>query len=167
MNKFNLVIIGAGPAGLYAGFYAGLRHIKTLIVDVSTQIGGQPANVFGAKYVYDMPGIHKITGNQLISNLVDQVTSQKEFVSIKLKTHIKSLLSNPNQKDEYLIDFSDGTQCEAQAVIFATGNGGFNPIRLLASQFDHFENIHYLIKEEETYKNKKIVVLGGGDSALD
>lgn len=160
--KTDIVIIGSGPSGLYAGFYAGLRGLNAVIVDELEIAGGQLATLYPEKYIYDIAGIPKIKAQDLVDDLVKQ-TSRFETTKYLLNNKVEGFVKHENgftvTTDKHVI--------ECSGVIIAAGNGAFAPRPLGVEGEKELNNINYFITDPNEYKGKKVAIFGGGDSAVD
>lgn len=170
MNSQNIIhtdlcIIGAGPVGLFAVFEAGLLKMRCHLVDALPQIGGQLSEIYPHKPIYDIPGFPEIKAQELVDNLMEQI---KPFnPGFTLGERVEQL-----QKDEegnFIVSTSDQTQIHCKAVVIAGGLGCFEPRKPEVENLEQFEGkgVSYMVKDPEVYRDKKIVLAGGGDSALD
>ncbi len=161
----DLCIIGAGPVGLFAVFEAGLLKMRCHVVDALPQIGGQLSEIYPRKPIYDIPGYPSILAQELVDRLAEQIAPfRPEFT---LGERVETLEKNAEGK--FVVKTSEETEIIASAVVIAGGLGCFEPRKPQLEQLERFENkgIRYLIKNPEDYRNKKLVLAGGGDSALD
>lgn len=156
-----VLIIGAGPTGLYAAFLAGLRNLNAAVIESSGEPGGQLTAVYKDKFIYDIPGFPKISAKDYIDG---QVIQYERFKS-SLPIYYNEEAIDITKVDDYFIVKTTTKTIETKFVLIAHGGGGFVPQKLKIDQ--HFDNILYYIKDLNQFKDKKIVVLGGGDSALD
>lgn len=163
MDIFDITIVGGGPVGMFAAFYAGIRQRKTKLIDSLPQLGGQLTTLYPEKYIYDIPGFPEIKAADLISNLEKQLrtfthTYCLEEEVIDLKQHEGYLELVTNKGTHY-----------TKAVVLAIGSGSFQPRRLQVENSDIFENrgIDYYISDLMKYAGKKVAIAGGGDSAID
>ena len=163
MSIYDIIIIGAGPAGMYAAFYAGLRNAKTKIIDTLPQLGGQLATLYPEKYIYDIPGFPKIKASKLVENLEKQLRTFPH--SYALGEEVLQIQS----QEECIEIITDKDVHFSKAVILALGNGPFQPRKLQVSQAERFEEngIDYFIPDLMKYAGKKVAIAGGGDSAVD
>ncbi|HIY57359.1 MAG TPA: NAD(P)/FAD-dependent oxidoreductase [Candidatus Tetragenococcus pullicola] len=163
MSIYDITIIGAGPAGMYAAFYAGLRNAKTKIIDTLPQLGGQLATLYPEKYIYDIPGFPKIKASKLVENLEKQLRTFPH--SYALGEEVLQIQS----QEECIEIITDKDVHFSKAVILALGNGPFQPRKLQVSQAERFEEngIDYFIPDLMKYAGKKVAIAGGGDSAVD
>lgn len=162
-NIYELTIVGAGPVGLFAAFYAGIRKAKTKIIDSLPQLGGQLSMLYPEKYIYDVPGFPAIKASELISNL------EKQIAPFAHETCLEEEVIDLLQENDYLrIETTKGTHY-SKAVIFAIGNGSFQPRRLslAGSEMLEGQHIHYYVTDMNKFAGKKVAIAGGGDSAID
>ncbi len=161
--KKDVVIIGAGPAGLFAGFYCGMRKLSAVIVDPLEVAGGRLAALYPEKYIYDVAGHDKIRAIDLIHNLEKQLSRFEETTNFALGEEVIDL-----EKNEDLFTVTTSKQkIEAKAVIIAAGSGAFSPRKLGLEGEEEAENINYFVDYLNKFKDKKVVIFGGGDSAVD
>ncbi|MBT8047488.1 MAG: NAD(P)/FAD-dependent oxidoreductase [Xanthomonadales bacterium] len=163
--KTDVVIIGAGPCGLFQVFELGLLDIHSHVVDSLPQVGGQCTELYPDKPIYDIPALPVCGAQELADRLVEQI---KPF---NAEFHLGQTVTRLVRRDDGRFDLetSAGTQFDAATVILAAGLGAFQPRRLRAKGAEEWEKerIHYRIREPEKLAGKNIVILGGGDSALD
>ncbi|PWK73787.1 thioredoxin reductase (NADPH) [Mucilaginibacter oryzae] len=161
----DICIIGAGPVGLFAVFEAGLLKMRCHLIDVLPQVGGQLSEIYPHKPIYDIPGYPEITAQQLIDNLMLQIAPFNPTFS--LGERVETL----NRRDDgsYDIKTGDGTAVHCQVVVIAGGLGCFEPRKPEIDRLADFEGkgVAYMVKNPEHYRGKKVVLAGGGDSALD
>lgn len=162
MYKTDLLIIGAGPVGLFAGFQAGMLKIQTMLIDSLDSIGGQCAMLYPEKPIYDIPAYPMITGGDLIQRLYDQMSPFKYEIVLNQKV-LKI------EKDSEYIVKTDKSEFRAKAIIIATGGGNFTPNRPPLDKIEEFEgkSIFYSVNNVANFKDKVVVIAGGGDSAVD
>jgi len=165
MIESDICIIGAGPVGLFAIFEAGLLKLRCHVVDVLPQIGGQLSEIYPKKPIYDIPGFPTILAQELIDNLSKQ--AEPFHPTYTLGERIESFY----KKDDgsFKLTTSEGTIIHTKTVAIAAGLGCFEPRKPELEKLEHFEKkgVDYFIKDPEVYKNKKVTIAGGGDSALD
>jgi len=165
MKETDLLIIGAGPVGLFTVFEAGLLKLHCHLIDVLPQPGGQLAEVYPKKPIYDIPGFPSILASDLIDNLMEQIKPFKpEFTLGERAQKLEKL-----DDGKFLLTSNKGTQIKCSAIAIAAGLGCFEPKRPPIHNILDFEDkgIDYIVREPEKYRNKKVVISGGGDSALD
>lgn len=163
--KTDAVIIGAGPVGLFAVFELGLLDIKAELIDILDKPGGQCAELYPEKPIYDIPGYPVITGHELTDRLMEQI---KPFDPIfHLQQRVDEL--QPGGEDGFTLKTDIGTQFEAKVVIVAAGGGSFTPKRPPLGGIEGFEgkSVFYSVRRIEDFKDRNILIAGGGDSALD
>jgi len=161
----DVVIIGAGPAGLFQVFELGLLDIKAHIVDSLAQPGGQCSELYPDKPIYDIPGIPVCDAQELVDRLMEQIKPfSAQFHFGQMVTALRKL-----DNGRFELETSAGTRFDAGCIILAAGLGAFQPRRLRVQGAEAFEHnhIHYRISDPERVRNKRILILGGGDSALD
>ncbi|AMC93614.1 hypothetical protein AOC36_06325 [Erysipelothrix larvae] len=163
MNVYDVVVIGAGPVGLYTGYYCGLRKLNTIICDSLDTVGGQLSNQYPEKVIYDLPGFETITAGEFIQRLDAQISNVEDYVSKKLNFKVVDLINH----GEHFEVKSETDAIFAKSVIVAMGNGSFEPRKMNLFGEDDYKNIHYYVEKKSNYKDKNVVVLGGGDSAID
>lgn len=160
-----MCIIGAGPVGLFAVFEAGLLKIRCHLIDALPQIGGQLSEIYPHKPIYDIPGYPAINAQDLVDNLMRQIEPFKP--TFTLGERVEAL---ERQADgSYYIKGSEGTLIHAAVVVIAGGLGSFEPRKPEIPGIADFEGkgIDYMVKNPEDFRGKRVVVAGGGDSALD
>ena len=162
----DLAIIGAGPAGLYAAFEAGRHGLSAHIVDVLARPGGQCAELYPEKPIFDIPAFVSCTGAELTRNLLAQIERFKP--TFHLGVNAVGLSREP-ASDRWSLSLSDGTVLDAGAVTVAAGAGSFEPRRLLVPGAERYEgtSLLYSVADVERLRGQRVVVVGGGDSAVD
>lgn len=158
----DLVIIGAGPAGLFAGTNAAMQHISACIIESSFEVGGQ-LTLYRDKAIYDLPGLSKIQSGLFIENLYEQYAQFKEQIPLYLNTQAIGL----EAIDGGFKLLTNQGPILAKTILLANGGGMFAPRELDVSGVEGQENIKYSIDNINNYHHKKILILGGGDSAVD
>lgn len=163
---FDIIIVGAGPAGLYATYYAGLRDMSVKLIDALPQLGGQLTALYPEKYIYDVAGFPKILAKELAENLIIQATQYEPEVCLNEK--IIKLERIEDEKIFKLVS-ENGNVHFAKTVLLALGIGAFVPRKLDIPDVQKFEGrgIHYIVKDKSAFKDKDILIVGGGDSAVD
>ena len=166
MITTDIVIIGAGPVGLFAIFEAGLLKMRCHLVDYLPQVGGQLSEIYPKKPIYDIPGYPSVLAQELVDNLMLQA---KPFnPTFTLGERIESLQKNDER--DFVLTTNMGTVINAKTVVIAGGLGCFEPRKPEIENLQKYENgkgVNYMILEPEKYRNQKMVIAGGGDSALD
>lgn len=161
---FDVTIIGGGPAGLYSAFYSGLRELKTKIIEFQPHLGGK-IHVYPEKMIWDVGGQPPISGEQLIEQLVQQgLTFDPEVV---LNEKVESIIRDEQQI--FCLKTASGKMHYSKTIILAVGGGILNPLKLDIEGAERFEvsNLNYTVKSIQRFKDKTIVISGGGNSAVD
>ena len=164
MINTDVVIIGAGPTGIFCAHQLGIIGLKCEIVDNLDKIGGQCIELYPDKPIYDIPAIPECTGEELTNNLIQQI---KPF---NFNFHLSQRVDEiKNKGGKWIIKTSKGTQFSSPNVVIAGGVGSFEPRKFTVKGCEKFEekSIFYSIKDKEIFKNKTVAIFGGGDSALD
>jgi len=165
MIKTDIIIIGAGPTGLFTVFEAGLLKLKCHLIDALPQPGGQCSELYPKKPIYDIPGFPEILAGDLTKNLLEQ---GKQFEpGFTLGERADTI--EKQEDGSFIVTTNKGTQHQAPVVAIASGLGSFEPRKPLLENIAKYEDkgVEYMIKEPEMYRNKDVVIAGGGDSALD
>ena len=165
MIKTDILIIGAGPTGLFTVFEAGLLKLKCHLIDALPQPGGQCSEIYPKKPIYDIPAYPEILAGDLTSKLLEQISSfQPGFTLGERAETIEKL-----EDDTFIVTTNKGTKHHAPIVAIAGGLGSFEPRKPPIPNIAHFEDVgvEYIIRDPEVYRDKKVVIAGGGDSALD
>ncbi len=166
MITTDIAIIGAGPVALFAIFEAGLLKMRCHLIDYLPQVGGQLSEIYPKKPIYDIPGFPSVLAQELIDNLVKQAEPFNPVYT--LGERIESLEKLGDR--DFILTTNMGTKISASVVVIAGGLGCFEPRKPEVENLAQFENgkgISYMVLDPETYRNKNIVIAGGGDSALD
>jgi len=163
-NMTDIAIIGGGPAGMFAAFYAGMRQASVKVIESMPQLGGQLAALYPEKYIYDVAGFPKVTAQELVDRLKEQM---KLFpIDVRLEENVLKL----EKKEERLFELTtDKGTHYAKAVIITAGVGAFEPRRLDLPEAAEFEkkNLHYFVSDLNRFAGQDVLVCGGGDSAVD
>ena len=165
MIKTDIIIIGAGPAGLFAVFEAGLLKLRCHLIDILPNPGGQCSELYPKKPIYDIPGHPEILAGDLVENLLNQCSQfQPGFTLGESAEKISK-----NSKGLFTVVTDKGTAHQAPVVAIAGGLGGFHPRKPIINNIESYEEkgVSYFIKDPNLYKNKNVLIAGGGDSALD
>ena len=165
MIKTDILIIGAGPTGLFTVFEAGLLKLKCHLIDALPQPGGQCSEIYPKKPIYDIPAYPEILAGDLTSKLLEQISSfQPGFTLGERAETIEKL-----EDDTFIVTTNKGTKHHAPIVAIAGGLGSFEPRKPPIPNIADFEDVgvEYIIRDPEVYRDKKVVIAGGGDSALD
>jgi thioredoxin reductase (NADPH) len=165
MINTDITIIGAGPVGLFAVFEAGLLKLRCHLVDALPQVGGQLSEIYPKKPIYDIPGYPSVLAQDLIENLMKQIEPFKPGFTLGERVD-----SFERQEDgSFITTTSDGNKIHSRAICIAAGLGCFEPRKPEISNLELFEGkgVTYMIKDPEMFRGRKVVLAGGGDSALD
>ena len=164
-TQTDVVIIGAGPVGLFQVFELGLQGLKAHVVDALPQTGGQCTELYPDKPIFDIPAVPECTGQELVDNLERQISPFEPVMH--LDQSVDSLERRGEQ--DFLLTTSAGTELACRAVVIAAGAGSFTPVRLRVEGIERFEGeqLFYRVREPARHAGRDVVVLGGGDSALD
>jgi thioredoxin reductase (NADPH) len=165
MIKTDILIIGAGPTGLFTVFEAGLLKLKCHLIDALPQPGGQCSEIYPKKPIYDIPAFPEILAGDLVKNLLEQIKSFNAGYTLGERAETLDKLDDGT----FIVTTNKGTKHHAPVVVIAGGLGSFEPRKPQLENIDKFEDkgISYMIKDPEVYRNKKVLIAGGGDSALD
>ncbi|MNI33668.1 Ferredoxin--NADP reductase [compost metagenome] len=161
---FDITVIGGGPAGLYSTFYSGLREMKTKLIEFQPELGGK-IHVYPEKMIWDVGGLTPVTGEKLIEQLVEQgLTFNPEVV---LNEKVESITRNDD--GIFVLHASSGNKHYSKTVIVAVGGGILNPQKLDIEGAERYEvsNLNYTVKSLQRFKDKTVIVSGGGNSAID
>jgi thioredoxin reductase (NADPH) len=165
MIETDILIIGAGPTGLFAVFEAGLLKLKCHILDALPQAGGQLSELYPKKPIYDIPGFPEVLAGDLVNNLMEQIKQFEPGFTLgeRAETIVKQ------EDGSFIVTSNEGTEFHAKVVAIAGGLGSFEPRKPLIDGIAFYENkgIKYFIKDPEEFRDKRVVIAGGGDSALD
>ncbi|MCM3180741.1 NAD(P)/FAD-dependent oxidoreductase [Cytobacillus horneckiae] len=161
---YDITIIGGGPTGLFTAFYGGMRQASVNIIESLPQLGGQLSALYPEKYIYDVAGFPKIRAQELIDNLKEQMAKFDPTISLE-----QSVETLEKQADGTFKISTDKEVHYSKSVIITAGNGAFQPRRLELESAKQYEgkNLHYFIDDLNHFAGKKVVVFGGGDSAVD
>lgn len=165
MITTDILIIGAGPTGLFAVFEAGLLQLKCHLIDALGQAGGQCSELYPKKPIYDIPGFPEVLAGDLVDNLMQQIAPFQPGFTLGERAETLER----TEDDFFIVTTNKGTQHKAKVVAIAGGLGSFEPRKPEIEGIERFEDkgVAYLIKEPEQYRGKRVVIAGGGDSALD
>ncbi len=165
MIQTDICIIGAGPVGLFAVFEAGLLKMRCHLVDALPQIGGQLSEIYPQKPIYDIPGFPSINAQELVDNLMKQIEPFKP--TFTLGERVETV--NRQEDKSFILRTNEGTEIHCKVIVIAAGLGSFEPRKPAIEKLEEFEGkgVAYMVKNPEHFRNKKIVLAGGGDSALD
>lgn len=163
-HLYDITIIGGGPVGMFAAYYAGMRNADVQLIESLPELGGQVKTLYAEKNIFDVAGFPGITGEDLTQNLTAQLDLFQP--TLKLQTSVQNF--KQDNDGTYLIETDRGTT-RSKGIIIAIGNGAFTP-RKLAFDYDQTledKQIQYFVKNTQQYQDKTIAIAGGGDSAID
>ncbi len=164
-HETDVAIIGAGPVGLFAVFELGLLNIKCHLIDILNRPGGQCAELYPEKPIYDIPALPIVTGQQLTDNLLEQIAPFKpEF-------HFSQMAEKLEKREDgrWRVTTDAGTTLDAKVLVIAAGGGSFTPKKPPIAGIEAYEgvSVFYAVRKMEPFAGKRLVIVGGGDSALD
>ncbi len=164
-SPVDLVIIGGGPTGLFAAFYAGMRRMSATIVDSLDTLGGQLVTLYPEKYIYDVAGFPKVLAKDLAQNLIEQ--GLQFGARVCLGEQVMSLAEDVTHCLFHVV--TDKQEHVCRAVLIAGGVGAFEPKRLPLANASEYEDrgLYYFVKKLDEFADKRILIVGGGDSAID
>ncbi|MFN7710376.1 MAG: NAD(P)/FAD-dependent oxidoreductase [Holosporales bacterium] len=165
VHETDVAIIGAGPVGLFAAFECGMMRLRCHLIDALDTWGGQCAALYPEKPIYDIPGFSKVDGAELVQRLYDQAAPFNP--TYHLDQQVEQLQRTPD--DRWQLVTSKGVVIVAKVVVIAAGVGAFGPNRPPLDHLEDYEgkSVHYYVKRREDFRGKRIVIAGGGDSAVD
>jgi len=163
-DLYDITIVGGGPTGLFAAFYAGMRELKTKIIEALPELGGQLTVLYPEKYIYDAPGFPKILAKELVKNLVQQAMTAHPAICLEER----ALALRREENGTLKLETEKGVHF-SKTVLIAAGVGAFSPNKLPIPDAEKFEGrgVFYFVREKALLKGKKILIVGGGDSAVD
>jgi ferredoxin/flavodoxin---NADP+ reductase len=161
---FDITILGGGPVGLFALFYAGLRGLRAKLIDSLAELGGQLITLYPEKYIYDVAGYPKVLAKDLVKSCVEQGLRFNPAVCLEEK-----VIDLSYHDDRLICLRTDKAEHWTRAIVLAVGVGAFAPKKLTLPDIDRLEGrgIYYFVKEKEPFAGKRAMIVGGGDSAVD
>ena len=165
MKKKDVIIVGAGPVGLFAVHQLGIKGLNAVVIDNLDKIGGQCIELYPDKPIYDIPGVPECTGKELTDKLLEQIKPFKtEFFLNERVDEVRQ-----DNKDEWIVKTNNRNEFLSPNIIIAGGVGSFEPRKLPIKEAEKFEGkyLFYSVKNKDDFKGKNISIFGGGDSALD
>ena len=161
---YDVTIVGGGPVGLFTAFYAGMRNLSVKIIESLPQLGGRPSVIYPEKFIYDVAGFPKVRAKELVANLVEQLgLFEQTFV-------LEQTIQGFERLENGVLKLTTDKEIHiTKTLIIAAGLGAFQPRKLPLENAESFEGktLHYFIDDMSLFKGKKVIVLGGGDSAVD
>ena len=166
--KTDVVIVGAGPVGLFAVFELGLLDLRCHLIDILPRAGGQCSELYPEKPIYDIPGFPVVTGQAIIDNLMKQIEPFNPTFHFNEQVEGLEVLGTP-EAPLFRVTTDAGQVFETKVVIVAAGGGSFQPKRPPVAGIEEYEgkSVFYAVRKMETFRGKKVLIVGGGDSALD
>ena len=164
----DITIIGAGPVGLTTAFWAGMREATCRVIDSLPEIGGQLTTLYPEKWIYDVPGHPKIIARDLVENLREQAIEQFE-VPVHLEVTAESITYEGEGEDRVVVLHTNIGELRSRTVIVSGGHGAFEPKKLPGYDLTPWEGrgVHYLVGSKSEFAGKRVLIIGGGDSACD
>ncbi len=164
MDVYDFTIIGSGPTGLFAGFYSGMRNMTTKIIEALPEVGGQLTVLYPEKFIYDVAGYPKILAKDLVKNLYEQSNMFKPLFCLNERVKMIERMSDNIIKIE-----TNNTTHFTKNLLISAGIGAFEPNKLPLQNAEKYEGkgIYYHVKDKDIFKDKHILIIGGGDTALD
>jgi ferredoxin/flavodoxin---NADP+ reductase len=164
VDLYDVTVIGGGPTGLFALFYCGIRGAKAKVIDVLPELGGQLFALYPEKYIYDMPGFPAVIAQDLVNACVEQAMQWPHAVCLEERVNDLQQLEDGTFKL-----LTDKGEHWTKTIVICSGIGAFKPRKLPAATAERFENrgLHYYARNFDLFKDKRVVVVGGGDSAVD
>lgn len=164
----DVLIVGAGPVGLFGAYYAGVRGLRTAVVDSLSQVGGQVTAMYPEKQIYDIAGFPAVSGRDLISGLVAQAAQQEpEYLLGQEAQLLERVPQEGTAPDRLVVRTSLGTEVRCSAIVITGGIGTFTPRPLPAGEDFLGRGLDYFVPSAADYAGKDVVIVGGGDSAID
>lgn len=166
-HETDVVIIGAGPVGLFSIFECGMMRLKCHVIDALDHVGGQCAALYPEKPIYDIPAHPMVTGADLIKNLEEQAAPFSPTYHLDQK--VESIEHACDEGKSWIIKTNKGTEIHCKSILIAAGVGAFGPNRPPLENIEYYENtsVFYHVRNKSLFTNKKVVIAGGGDSAVD
>jgi len=163
-DLYDITIIGGGPVGLFGAFYAGLRGMRTKIIDSLPELGGQLTALYPEKYVYDMPGFPEVFAKDLAAQMIRQAMRFKPTVCLEERAETLQ-----RTDDGWAITTDKGITHHTRTVVICAGAGAFSPRKLNAEGVAQFEGngVYYGVRDKSMFAGKRLLIVGGGDSAVD
>ena len=163
----DLLIVGAGPVGLFGAYYAGVRGLRVAVVDSLSQVGGQVTAMYPEKQIYDIAGFPQVTGRELITGLMAQAAQQEPTYLLGQEAQDLTREPQADGPERLVVRTSTGTEIDCGAVVVTGGIGTFTPRPLPAGEDFLGRGLAYFVPSAPEYAGADVVVVGGGDSALD
>src|SRR5256714_69162 len=164
----DITVIGAGPVGMCTAFWAGMREASSRIIDSLPELGGQLTTLYPEKWIFDVPGHPKVLARDLVEMLRSQAIEQFE-VPVHLNTTAATISWEDSGSERLVVLHTDHGELRSRTVIVAGGHGAFEPKKLPGFDMTPWEGrgAHYIVGEKSVFKGKRVMIVGGGDSAVD
>ncbi|CDQ21300.1 thioredoxin reductase (NADPH) [Halobacillus karajensis] len=161
---YDITVIGGGPVGLFTAFYGGMREASVNIIESLPHLGGQLTALYPEKYIFDVAGFPKVRAQELIDNLEEQAMAFNPTVSLN-----QEVVSVERMDDETIKLTTDKAVHYTRTIVITAGNGAFQPRKLKMEDTERFEqtNLHYHVSNMDQFRDRKVMIAGGGDSAVD
>jgi thioredoxin reductase (NADPH) len=165
IDVYDVVVIGAGPVGLYAGFFTAENKLRVAIVDALPDVGGQLTALYPQKFIFDVAGYPQVTATQLVDKLKHQALRHNVSLLLEFKVVALSLCED----ESYRIVSEQGREIRGRYIIIAVGAGLITPRKLELPEAEKYldRGLEYVVKDVEEYRHERVLVVGGGDTALD
>jgi ferredoxin/flavodoxin---NADP+ reductase len=170
MDLYDFTIIGGGPTGLFGAFYAGLRQMRTKVIDSMPQLGGQLSALYPEKYIYDVGGFPRVLAKDLVAQFAEQALQYNPTICVNEKVVTLERVGGESATDGHLVITTEkGAVHYSKTVLIAAGVGAFMPRKMDIPDLDRLEGmgVHYFVTDPTALENKRLVIVGGGDSAFD
>jgi thioredoxin reductase (NADPH) len=168
---YDITFVGAGPTGLFGAFYAGLREMSVNVIDALPQPGGQLTALYPEKFIYDTPGFSAIIAKDLVANLAEQAEQWKPTMSLDERCLSLTRVDLPagDEREKGWVIETDKASHYTRTVVIAAGIGAFRPMKLKNESVESYEGkgVEYIVRDLDEHKDEKILIVGGGDSAVD
>ncbi|SDH62811.1 thioredoxin reductase (NADPH) [Alteribacillus persepolensis] len=164
-DVYDITIIGGGPTGLFTAFYGGMRQAKVKIIESMPQLGGQLSALYPEKYIYDVAGFPKVRAQELVDNLVEQMHTFDSTTVV-----LDQSVMNVTKDDDDIFELQTDKETHySKTIIITAGVGAFQPRKLKIEDAESYEdsNLHYFVKDLQEFAGQKVMICGGGDSAVD
>jgi thioredoxin reductase len=166
-TEVDILIVGAGPVGLFGAYYAGARGLSVAVVDSLSQLGGQVTAMYPEKHIYDIAGLPAVSGRELVRGLVAQAAQYDPLYLLGQEAQEHVVTDAGEGPTRHLVTTSNGTRVSCGAVIITGGIGTFTPRALPAGEEFLGRGLEYFVPDSSAYVGKDVVIVGGGDSAID
>ncbi len=164
---YDITVIGGGPVGLFAAFYAGLRGARTKIIEALEELGGALTAIYPEKYIYDIAGFPKVLAKDYVEGAVEQAMSMQPTVCLTTEV---TTFGRDEESGIFMLGTATGDTHCSRTIVISAGIGAFEPKKIDVAGIERFEGghgVHYFAKRTEDFRDKDVVIVGGGDSAVD